>query len=145
MSATYDGSLKQKKDQVRFLVLDTTNLTTDALVQDEEIEWVLTEKANVFRAAALICDRLTVRLRGMKRKRVGDTDIEFGSAEYGVLAGRLRAHAALGDKPFAGGISISEKQILEDDTDWPDRDFYRGVHDHQEADDRTAAVEKRNQ
>lgn len=145
MPATYDSSLKLKKDQVRFLIKDVTNLTTDALVQDEEISWVLTKKSNVYRAAALICDSLAVRLRGVTRRHVGDTEIEFGPSDYRSLAASLRAHGALGDKPFAGGISISEKQTLEDDTDWPDRDFYRGLHDHEEADDRTAAVEKRNQ
>ena len=45
--------------------------TANTLVQDEEISWVLTEKSNVYRAAALICDRLAVRLCGVTRRRVG--------------------------------------------------------------------------
>lgn len=130
MTATYDPTLDTNIDRVRFLIRDT--VTATALVQDEEIAWVLTENANVYLAAAAICDVLGGSGGGARqivRFSVDGESVEFERARYRDLAAELRRKGRMkGVAPFAGGISVAGKQALEDDADRVRPAFTRALH-----------------
>lgn len=116
--------------QVRFLIGDT-DLNAGMVLQDEEIEWLLTQEANVYMAAAEAADKIIVAMRGatsgtsgaITRKRIGQTDISYAngktSKEYETLAGMLRRRGRGHQLIFAGGISAADKLSRDLDTDRP--------------------------
>lgn len=61
MAATYEPNpaAATDRDRVRFLIGDTD--TSDAQIEDEEIEWLLTEEENVYLAAARALSGLHAR------------------------------------------------------------------------------------
>ncbi len=120
MSWTYD--LTTALGQVRFLIGDTLN---DALTNsDDEITFCLTQNNNdIYRAGAYACRRWASKL-------VQDLSIDQGTRGWKLdrneqvknlrtLALDLEKEAVIvsGITPYAGGISISDKQAVEGDTD----------------------------
>jgi hypothetical protein len=98
MTATYSGDPSTtNKDAVRFLVQDT-DVTTAGVVrlQDEEINWVLTQQSNVFLAAAECCDVIAAYWAKIQNTRIGPLNIQRGQAVpfYISLAEALRNTAA---------------------------------------------------
>lgn len=75
MAWTYDGDpTGDRKDEVRFMVGDTTETT--ALVQDEEIEYLLTLHAPVagkpaWLAAAAVCDAIAGKFARAVQQSIG--------------------------------------------------------------------------
>lgn len=115
MSWTYSNDFTTTKDQVRFLIQDTN--TSRQLVTDEEIEWLVSTEANVYTAAAMACETLVTKAGSIKSKWVGDLRIVYDASYYRNLAMSLRARGSSHQVPFAGGISISDKQTQENDSD----------------------------
>lgn len=140
MSWTYSGDPSlSSRDQVRFLLGDTVSAT--AVFSDEEIDWLLTESPNPYLAAALAADAAASSLTsgtnsGVKTKTVGALSITYADAEkaqdYRKMAASLRLRAALARTfiPYSGGISVSDKETREADTDWDKPAFSRGMHDY---------------
>ena len=121
MSWTYSGSPADSTlDRVRFLV-GQTSTSDDVLLQDEEITWALSAASGVYNAAALCADSMQSRYAlEADSMSVGQTQISFASrgGRYGQLAARLRQQAILaGVAPYAGGISVSDKDSQADDSD----------------------------
>lgn len=118
------------KDAVRFLIQDTN--TNKQLVQDEEIEWTLTQEANVYTAAASICSQLVIKFGGggVKKKKIGELMIEFDPVFYRGLAASLSARGMGHQIPYAGGISVADKNRQEQDPDWVAPKVYRGLADN---------------
>jgi hypothetical protein len=128
--------------QVRFLTGD--NIEDKMIMEDAEIEWLISQEANVYMAAAAVCDAIALKIATtdtasgktgpINRKRVGQTDISYATgsgrtaAEYTALGCALRARGSSYQMPFAGGISISDKQARED-SDRPHDGFRRGMFD----------------
>jgi hypothetical protein len=117
---TYDPALLQDstvgmRNQVRLLIQDTQ--ASRPLVLDAEIDWLLATEANAYMAAAMACETLVGRAGGVKSKWVSDLRIVYDVSFYRGLAANLRARGAGHQIPFAGGISISDKQIQEQDAD----------------------------
>lgn len=128
MTWTYGGApgtttSATRRDAVRLLVGDTD--TTDQQVSDEEIAFALSQTSDdIYNAGALMC-----RTIAGKYSRLVDTSIESVSssysqraAQYLELAARLvkegKRFGSVGlGVPVAGGMSISEMQGVEDDTD----------------------------
>jgi hypothetical protein len=54
MSVTYESALVKDIHKVRFLIRDAdiSNSGANAALQDEEIEWILSEEENIYLAAA---------------------------------------------------------------------------------------------
>jgi hypothetical protein len=130
MTWTYDSALTDTKDQVRFLVGDTTQ--SAQLVQDEEIDWALTVEGNVFSAAALVATTLASTFAGKVEKAVGDLKLRYGDQynNYLVLAKQLRGRVSLDAKAMsAGAESLSTKEPDETNTDLVQPFFRRGTHD----------------
>ncbi len=135
MAFTYAGDpAASDTASVRFLIGDTTDLTASKLsLNDAEIAWLLTQQANVYTAAAKAAMALKTLYRTKaSEKDVGDLRIKYESRveELDSLHDSLMAQGMKQyTKPEAGGISLSDKRLLEADDDLPKSDFYRGMHD----------------
>ena len=143
MAFTYDSSALNattsaatKRNVVRHLIRDIDS--TRALFDDGEVDFEVSVAANVWQAAAALANIVLGKARGLKSKMVGDTRIEYLRSMAPVWKARGLTHQT----PFAGGISRSEGDTLRDDSDWPTRDFARGMHDDAEAEDSTPAIER---
>lgn len=135
---TYSGDpATSDLDAVRSLVGDT-ELASDGtlLATDEEVLWALATEGNYYRAAALVCESIGLRLAprgGVASKKVGDLTISYqagsSTTDWSARATRLRLRANLSSTPEAGGISRTEKIANEDDTDLTTPSFRRGQFD----------------
>lgn len=116
--------------KVRFLVGDTDS--TDKQLSDEEILWMLSEYSTVRKAAAECARALAGKYARNADKAVGDLRISASqrSKHYNDLAVSLALQALLVATPSYGGVSVSDKQANEQDTDLVSPSFRRGVHDN---------------
>ncbi len=93
MAWTYSGNpASSLRDRVRFLIGDTDS--TNQLLQDAEIDWLLSQWNNdAYVAATQACNSLATRFAAKSdySKSVGDLSI---STQYGQQADRYRALAA---------------------------------------------------
>lgn len=118
--------------QVRYLMGDTKS--TDQQVQDEEITFALTQRPSVYGGAATVCRALASRLA--READTVDKDLRT------VLSARSRAYLRMatdyemqaavrgGALPYAGGISVSDKQSRESNTDRVQPLFNIGMQDN---------------
>jgi hypothetical protein len=123
------------KDTVRFFVQDT--LEDEQLVQDEEIEWVLTQFADVRQAAAQVAETIARLFARQANTKTPELSVDFAerAKQYRALAYQLRQEsAALGAIPYAGGISVSDKAIDDENTDRVTPAFTTALHDLRHAD-----------
>lgn len=119
MTTTYSGDpASSSKDAVRFLIQDTA---APWLLQDEEIEYVLTLYPSPQVAAAQCARAIAMNFaRLAKSKKVGDLSIDYGERAkfYKELADQLEASGNIaGVIPYSGGISVSDKLTVEQNTD----------------------------
>ena len=133
MTWTYDTTLSTDLAKVRLLIGDTD--TDNQLYSDEEIEGALDLFGNIYMAAAALADGLSARFAQSNSITVDGLQVSSGDMAnaYAALAKRLRALAAsapgaLGT-PFVGGISKSEIESVEDDTDRIESRFKVGKDD----------------
>ncbi len=119
MTWTYSGDPSTStKDQVRFLIGDTQS--SDPILQDAEINWLLTENATPFYAAVEAANGIAAYYARKADKAVGDLKISASQQhkQYLDLAVRLRRRALTETvTPYAGGISVSDKQVQQDNSD----------------------------
>lgn len=131
MTWTYTNSPStSERDEVRFLVGDTDS--SDQLVSDEEIAYALAQEGNARAAAALVAESIASIFGRKADKSVGDLKISYrGQSEhYMSIAKKLRSASTKFASPYAGGISDSDKNTVEDDSDRLRPSFERGLHDH---------------
>lgn len=146
MTASYSGDPSvSSRDAVRFLIRDTN--TADAWVQDEEIDWLLTENGNnvytsAIRAAEAIAGSYITTSGSsgdVKSKTVGSLSISRTAnsdiaKEYRTIISDLKRRMALGFggaiQPYAGGISVADKDSNANDTDWDKPAFVRKGMDY---------------
>lgn len=132
MSFTYSGDPSASDlDAVRFLIQDVT--TPGEFLQDEEITWLLTQEVNIYTTAAAGAMLLAGRSHNVKTKKVGDLSITFGAEMWKSLSEWLRGRGYGYRIPTAGGISISDKETIEEDEDAVFPDFFRDLHRHPRA------------
>ncbi len=135
MSWNYSGRpASSDKDTVRFLIGDVCE--DEPLMQDEEIEYSLTQFTKTQLAAALCLRSLAARYSRTVPVKVGDVSI--GGAKdiaeaYMKRAKELDPHGLTASVNIAlpqfGGLSISEKQTLAEDTDAVQPSFVKGMND----------------
>lgn len=125
---------------------DVTNLTVDlykvrleigdtdedrALLQDEEIEYALSQHSNFNRAVAKCCRLVCMKLAAEPDKFVVE---EFGETwqeafgRYEKLAVRFEALSGI-SRPWAGGIDVAEKRAAERDTSRVKPKVRKGMYD----------------
>lgn len=127
MTWTYSGDPSSSdRDAVRFLVGDTD--TNDQLVQNEEITWALTQ-GGVYNAASRVARAIAAKFSRKVDFEVSKDLKVFYSKQadlYNSLADNLQEQASrFVPLPFAGGISVSNKESYEADTDRVKPSFHR--------------------
>jgi hypothetical protein len=125
---TYSGDPSESTlDEVRFLIQDTD--PDDKQISDEEIEYLIAENGGALQAAIAAAIVISAQYARAIDKAVGDLRISYSqrSKQYRDLADFLGSDGA--PIPYAGGISVSDKQIDEDDTDRVSPAFVKGMHD----------------
>lgn len=151
MSWSYSGDPGASRlDALRFLVGDTVE--SSAVFSDEELDWLLTQNSNIYYAAAFAAESAWASYASatsggaagtVKTRTVGALSLTYGILEdkdraeqFKSMAKRFRLQAAVsgGWRPYSGGISKSDKETREQDTDWDKPAFTRGMFDYPGAD-----------
>lgn len=114
--------------QVRFLIQDT--VSTRPLCQDEELNFLIANEANVYMAAAAACDSLVARSAGVQSRRVGDLALTYDPKFYRSLGATLRARGMSHQLPSAGGLSVADKIAQASDSDAVRPSFVRGIDEN---------------
>ena len=126
-----DSDLSTELNQVRLLIEDTNS--TSVLFSDEEIEFFISQEANIYGAAAVACESLQAKFAGGVSKTVGKLSIELQQrvAHYKDLAETYKAKSKMkgGIQLFAGGLSESQKDAVNSNTDRVQPDFFRDMMD----------------
>lgn len=133
MSWSYTDPTASDRDKVRFLVGDTDS--TDEQLQDEELDWLIGENKNVYAAASEACEALASKYARQVTKSVGPLMIQAQQKkdQYEDRAEKLRAMAARRGSvpvPYAGGLSVTEKDTDVLDTVLIQPRFRVGDHEH---------------
>ena len=135
MAWTYSGDPgSSSQDKVRFLVGDTDK--DQPLVQDEEIAWAISSQPIEELAAALVCRAIAARYSRLVTVKVGDVSKNCGEiakafrerADELDPSGRTSGVASL-VLPKFGGLSIAEKETLDEDADAVQPLFRKGMDD----------------
>ena len=132
MTWTYSSTnLSTDLAKVRSLVGDTD--TNDQQLTDEEIDFYLDNAGNLYYAAANVSDALAGKYQRRVDKSVGRASLTASQRAKGYReqAASLRAQAAVysGITPYVGGISESDKETIEDDSDRVRPLFVKGWDD----------------
>lgn len=134
---TYTGNpSSSNKDAVRFLCGDVDD--GDMQVSDEEITFAVADEGNVYAAAAVICEHLSARWAREASRSINagaglSTSINLSerSKAYAQKAKDLRVRASTSaGMVYAGGISQSDKEANQDDTNLVPPAFFRGMFDN---------------
>lgn len=132
MTWTYDGDPSANdRDEVRYLVGDTD--TSSQLTTDEEIAYAVAEEADNLMAAARVAKALAAKFARLADKAVGDLNISYSQRQeaYLNLAKELETRSnRSGAPPYAGGISISDKETVVDNDDRVEPAFRKGMNDN---------------
>lgn len=132
MVFTYSGDPSDSdRDAVRFLSGD--DVATDFVLEDAEINWLLTQEANVYYAAAAAAERIATKWAGLADKQVGDLKISYRdqAKQFRTRAADLRRRALMGGaKIHAPNQSQDEIDTREDNSDRVRPAFSRGMHDN---------------
>ncbi len=137
MAFTYNGDPSASQlEAVRFLCGDTD--ANQPLLQDAEINFIITIAPQTFLAAADACDAISASFsRKVDRSNLGQSaSLSRKADQYRLMADRLRKKAQSGAEVFAGGLTISGKQSLDNDSDAVQPDFELGQDDYLRPTDR---------
>lgn len=122
---TYSGNPNSSpKDQVRFLIGDTDS--SEFLLNDAEITWVISQYNSPMNAAIRCCETIIAKFSRLANERVGQVSIDYSQKAKGYrdMLRDLRSRLAMEDAvPYAGGISVSDKQTQVMNTDRVRPDF----------------------
>jgi hypothetical protein len=136
MSYTYSGNpASSSRDAVRYLLNDTS--TGSMEMNDAEIEWLVAEKTNVYRAAAQGARQLAAQANNsVASKTVGSLTLTYSerAQKWMDLAATLEtaANKGLGGaiRPYSGGISKTDKEQVASSDDFDKPWFYRDMWDN---------------
>ena len=124
------------KDQVRRMIGDV--ISSDQQIADEEINFAITQRSSVYGAAADCCRYIAAqysRKADLVTQGAGGslkTNYSQQSRAYAAMAATFESKSAMfgGAVPYAGGISVSDKQKNEQDTDRVAPQFNIGEFDN---------------
>ena len=135
MTWSYSGDPSSNdKDAVRYLVGDTDK--DNPLIEDEEIEYVLSIESNVIRAGAMVAENIAGLFARKADRSIGDYSEKFSQIheQYLNLAKELRKQSkskhSFKAVPFAGGISKASKNKQSRDKDRVKPSFKKGMMDN---------------
>lgn len=132
MAFTYTSDPENsKRDAVRLLTGDT--ISTDALLQDSEVDYFLSLYADSpYPAAAAACDAISSKYARQADTTNGRLSVKASqrSEAYAKKAKELRRDSVNGAEVFFGGMTISGKNELADDTGAVQPAFSVGMDDY---------------
>lgn len=132
---SYSGNPADSElDSVRFLVGDTDE--KDQLINDEEIEFLLSLETNLYKASAKVAESIAGKFSRFADQSIGDYSISYSdlSDKYFALAESLRSTAKRdiaikSALAYAGGISKADKLNQKLDSDRVRPAFARNLMD----------------
>jgi len=127
----YSGSTSNT-DRLRLLVGDTSTSSAGELLSTGEATFFISQFGSVRAAAPHAANAIAAYFATKAAdKSVGDLSIAYSrrAAEYRETAKRLERLSVVTAIPYAGGISRSDKDALEEDTDRVEPAFSIGMHD----------------
>lgn len=130
MTWSYSGDPSDSTlDAVRFLCGDTD--TTDQLLNNEEVSFLILGQPSEFNAAADACEAIASKFaRKIDRNAIGlSAALSQKVRHYEGRAERLRRMATRDLEIFVGGLSISDKDALFDNADATQPSFSIGQDD----------------
>lgn len=135
MSFNYSGDPETSpKDYVRFLIGDTDR--EEPLLDDQEINVFLANYNNgVIMSAIRCCEAIAAKFSRRVNESVGRVKMDFSQAAkaYRDMAMDLRRRLAIEDcKPYAGGISKTDKMANNQSADRVKPDFTKQMMDNQQ-------------
>jgi len=119
------------RDKVRFLSGDTNK--DDHVLEDEEIDFILTQEPNIWFAAAMAVNQMVLKLQAgiWEEQKVGETRLRARRiSDLKVKEDQLRARGAMHQQPSIGGVYKSERDALLSNSNILRGDFFRGMHDY---------------
>lgn len=131
MAFTYtDSPASVPRDAVRLLIGDTDS--ADPLLSDAEVAFYLSENgSNNYRAAIEACRAIAAKLSRRPDHAVGRVIVSYQqrAKDYLALAETIRQKWLMATtSPYAGGISLDDKQSQEENTDRVPPFFTRNLH-----------------
>lgn len=135
MTWTYNPASLSTSALFRVRFLSGDNETTDQQVEDEEINYFLTQTSDEKLVAAMVCEHLARKFSRMCDKTIGSLSVSAGAraTAYAKRAAELRAEASILSDIFVGGVSISGKDALDNDADAVQPTFRVGMDDNPRA------------
>ena len=129
MTWTYSTTLTADRDIIRLTIGDTD--TSDQQFSDEELTYFRSTAGNNRGAALLAVEALIAKYSRQPDRQVGDLSISASQRvkAYKELRATILERETLGATPFAGGITISDKQGYEENTDLVRPAFSRSSHE----------------
>lgn len=130
-------------DAIRLLIGDTDS--TDQLITDSEVQYLLTRHGSVNRTASEACRVIAAKFARLMNRSIGGLSADFSAKynQYMQLADSLISKEETEPvSPFSSGWSRSAKESRETDTDRETTFSRKGVHDNNRvypADDYTQA------
>lgn len=125
MAFTYTGP-NTDLEKVRFLIGDT--LSTDPLLTDAEITYLLSVWGSVKFASIAGCDAIAAKFSREADKTIGSLSLSLSNRAkaYRELASTLRASSTKIVTAYCGGISVTDKQLNSQDADRESPLFAKG-------------------
>lgn len=136
-----DALATSERDQVRLEIQDTD--PSNKLLQDEEINYFLTVERNLWSAAARCCESLSRRFAQKADVRLGRAVFVIYTKQadqYRTMAQDLRKKGLGTVAPWVGGMSVSDKQAYEAQTDIVQPAFARDMQESPQAGGLTSDV-----
>jgi len=130
MAFTWGGDpANSNLEAIRFLIDDTAS--ANAKFQDAEVNYAYSEEGSVYGAAAMLCEQLAAKysLAGTNRS-LGPLRVDLSeiAANYEKKAALYRKRAAVYASPYGGGISKTDEELYEDDSDIKQPIFEKDMH-----------------
>lgn len=143
MSWNYSGDPSDSDlDAVRFMIGDTD--TSDQQLSDAEVNFLLASYS-VTVSARIALRRIIAKYVRYVDKSVGDLKISYSKRidQYNGLLDQIDSEAVQEGilEPYAGGISISDKDAVEDNSDRVAPAFTRPMHSNTDDTDSTEGWE----
>lgn len=115
MAWTYSGNPSAStRDAVRFVIGDTD--TTDQLLQDAEIDYMITEHGTIRMAASESCRAIAAKFARLMSRSIGGLSADFSAKHRQYLAmaeSLLTAEDAYPVSPFLSGWNSAAKEAVE--------------------------------
>ncbi len=132
MTWTYSGDpASSVRDAVRFIVGDTD--TTDQLISNEEIDYLITKNGTVTRSASESARAISAKFARLMSRSIGGLSADFSAKyrQYLELADNLLTKDELSPvSPYISGFSRSDKEAVELNTDREPTFSRKGIMDN---------------